>query len=287
MDTRRDKGFTLVELVVVIVLSSIVVSFMAMFIAGPVQSYTDQARRGELVDLAEGALRRVARDIRRALPNSVRITSAGSVIALEMLNTVDGVRYREQPPPNDPDKQLDFAGADGAFNSVGTFTGIAKPFTSISHYLSVYNVGVPGANAYELANVITPPGTQIDIDADATPGEDNISMSPPFQFAYGSPGQRVFLLDGPVSYLCDLNNGTLKRYSGYSISVSQSDRDSAGELIAAGAVDTLVSNQLASCNIAYVPGTSQRAGLVSLQFSVAADGETVSLLHQVHVSNVP
>lgn len=284
---RNVNGFTLIELVVVIVLSTIVVSFMAMFIAGPVQAYTDQARRAELVDLAEGALRRVARDVRRALPNSVRVTTSGSVVALEMLNTVDGVRYREQPPPDDPDKQLDFAAADNAFNSVGAFTGISKPFSSTDHYLSVYNVGVTGADAYELANVITPPGTQIDIDADAAPGEDNIVMSPPFRFAYGSPAQRIFLLDGPLSYLCDLSTGTLTRYSGYDITASHSDRDSAAELSAAGAASTLVSDQLSACNIAYAPGTSQRAGLVSLQLGIADVGETISLLHQVHVNNVP
>lgn len=284
---RNVNGFTLIELVVVIVLSTIVVSFMAMFIAGPVQAYTDQARRAELVDLAEGALRRVARDVRRALPNSVRVTTSGSVVALEMLNTVDGVRYREQPPPDDPDKQLDFAAADNAFNSVGAFTGISKPFSSTGYYLSVYNVGVTGADAYELANVITPPGTQIDIDADAAPGEDNIVMSPPFRFAYGSPAQRIFLLDGPLSYLCDLSTGTFTRYSGYNITASHSDRDSAAELSAAGAASTLVSDQLSACNIAYAPGTSQRAGLVSLQLGIADVGETISLLHQVHVNNVP
>lgn len=284
---RSAKGFTLIELVVVIVLSTIVVSFMAMFIAGPVRAYTDQARRGELVDLAEGALRRVARDVRRALPNSVRVTTSGSVVALEMLNTVDGVRYREQPPPDDPDKQLDFAAADSAFNSVGVFTGISKPFSSSSHYLSVYNVGVAGADAYELANVITPPGTQIDIDADAIPGEDNVTLSPAFRFAYGSPAQRIFLLDGPLTYLCDVGAGTLTRYSGYSIAALQSDRDSAAELTAAGAAGTLVSDQVAACSIAYAPGTSQRAGLVSMQLGISDIGETISLLHQVHVNNVP
>ena len=284
---RNVNGFTLIELVVVIVLSAIVVSFMAMFVAGPVRAYMDQVRRGELVDLAESSLRRIARDVRRALPNSVRVTASGSVVALETLNTVDGVRYREQPPPDDPAKQLDFSAVDSAFNSVGTFTGISKPFSSTAHYLSVYNVGVPGADAYELANVITPPGTQIDIDADTVAGEDNVIMSPAFRFAYGSPERRIFLLDGPLSYLCDLSAGTLTRYSGYNITASQSDRDSAAELIAAGATDTLVADQLTSCNIAYAPGTSHRAGLVSLQLAVADAGETISLLHQVHVNNVP
>lgn len=283
----NEKGFTLIELVVVIVLSTIVVSFMAMFIVVPVQGYVDQVRRAELVDVAENSLSRIARDIHRALPNSIRVTSSGSVVALEMINTVDGVRYREQPPPDDGTKQLNFSAADDAFNSVGVFTGVSKPFSSSSHYLSVYNVGVPGANAYELANVITPPGTQINIDTDAIAGEDNVTLSPAFQFAYGSPARRIFLVDGPLSYLCDLSAGTLTRYWGYSITGSQSNRDSAAELVAAGASDTLVADHVSACSIAYAPGTSQRAGLVTLQLAVTDTAETISLLHQVHVNNAP
>lgn len=282
-----SRGFTLIELVITIALSAIVVSFMAVFISGPVEAYAAQSRRAELVDLAENSLRRIARDIRRALPNSVRLNSAGSVVALEMLNTVDGARYRDRPPPGDPSKRLQFAMPDGAFNSVGGFRNITRPFSSNTHYLSIYNVGVPGADAYELANVITTPGTQIDIDADAIPGEDNIRISPAFKFAFASPDQRVFLIDSAVTYLCDFAAGTLVRYSGYAITSDQTDRDSSTELLAAGAEATLVANRVNSCSMSYAPGTSQRAGLVTIALDVADTGESVSLLHQVHVDNVP
>jgi len=284
---RVQKGFTLVELVITITLTTIVVSFMAMFISGPVRAYNDQGRRAELVDLAENSLRRIARDIRHALPNSVRVSASGSVVALELLNTVDGVRYRDRPPPGSPAERLQFASPDDAFNSVGSFTNITRPFSSTAHYLSIYNVGVPGANAYELANVITPPGTQIDIDADAIPGEDNVRISPAFRFAFPSPGQRVFLVDGAVTYLCDTSIGTLVRYSGYAITPDQSDRNSDAELLAAGASSTLITNRVNACDMGYAPGTAQRAGLVSMSLAVADTGETVSLLHQVHVDNVP
>ncbi len=287
LNTGSMRGFTLVELVVTIALSAIVVGFMTVFIAGPVASYTDQSRRAELVDLAENSLRRIARDIRRALPNSVRVDASGSVIALELLSTADGARYRDRPPPGDPSKRLQFSAADDAFNSIGGFRNISQPFSSNSHYLSIYNVGVPGADAYELANVITPPGTQIDIDADAIPGEDNVRLSPAFQFAFASPGQRIFLVDGPVSYLCDGAAGTLVRYANYSIAPDQADRNSAAELLSAGADATVVANRISSCSIDYAPGTAQRAGLVSIALAVTDTGETVSLLHQVHVDNVP
>jgi MSHA biogenesis protein MshO len=287
MNRTGSCGFTLVELVITIALSTIVVGFMAIFISGPVESYTDQSRRAALVDLAENSLRRIARDIHRALPNSVRVNLSGSVVALELLTTVDGARYRDRPPPGNPSKRLQFSAPDDAFNSVGRFPNITRPFSSNSHYLSIYNVGVPGANAYELSNVITPPGTQIDINADATPGEDNVRLSPAFKFSFASPGQRMFLVDGPATYLCDSAAGTLMRYSGYAIASDQNDRNSDAELLAAGADATLVANRVSSCGMTYAPGTSQRAGLVSIALAVTDAGETVSLLHQVHVDNVP
>lgn len=283
----RSGGFTLIELVITIVLTGIVVGFVATFITAPVKGYTDQVRRAELVDRADGTLRRMRRDIHRALPNSIRVTSSGARVALELLGTVDGVRYRAAPPPADPDRQLDFSVADNAFNAVGGFTRIALPFSSTSHYLSIYNVGVPGADAYELANVITPAGTQIDIDADSVAGEDNVSISPSFRFAFSSPRQRVFLVDGPVTWLCDTAAGSLRRYAGYTIAASQSARDSDGELTGAGAASTLVARDVAACSFDYTAGVAERAGLVSLQIGLARDGEAITLLEQVHVNNAP
>ena len=284
--TTAERGFTLIELVVTLVITAVVVSFMAMFISAPIQGFTDQARRSRLVDAADTSLRRMGRDVRRALPNSVRTTTNAGVVALEMLSTVDGGRYRRDAPGSAL-QILDFSTADGSFDVVAPFTQVPKPFSSTSHYLAIYNVGVPGADAYELANVITPPGTTITIDADGATGEDRVTMSPPFRFAYGSPTQRVYLVDGPITYLCDPVAGTLMRYSGYSIATNQSARDSHGELIGAGATASLMANQVAGCAFTYTPGTAERAGLVSLQIAVQSQGETISLLSQVHVDNVP
>lgn len=282
----RQAGFTLVELVIVIVLSSIVVGFMSLFVSGPVEGFMSQSRRAALVDSADGALRRIGRDVRRALPNSIRTTSVGGVAALELLGTVDGARYRSQPPGG-PEQILDLTAADDSFDAVAPFTQVQKPFRSTAYYLAIYNVGVPGADAYELANVITPAGTEIAIDADGATGEDRVTITPAFRFAYDSPTRRVYLVDGPVTYLCNPLAGTLMRYSGYTIAASQGARATHGDLLAAGATASLMANRIASCAFTYTPGTAERAGLVSLRFTVSAQGERVALVSQVHVDNVP
>ena len=267
-------------------ISMIVVGFVSLFISGPVQGFTDQARRARLVDAADTALKRIGRDVRRGLPNSVRTSVSAGVAALEVLSTVDGARYRSQPPGTAA-QMLDFATADSSFDAIGPFTQIAKPFSSTTHYLAIYNVGVLGADAYELANVITPAGTQVDIAVDGATGEDRVTLAPPFRFAYESPTQRVFLVDGPITYLCDPIAQTLIRYQGYSIAANQAARDSHGELLAAGAATSLMATGITGCAFTYTPGTAERAGLVTLQFAVSAQGESISLLSQVHVDNVP
>jgi MSHA biogenesis protein MshO len=282
----HHTGFTLIELVITLAIAAVVVSFMSLFISGSVKGFTDQTRRTRLVDSADAALQRMSRDVRRALPNSLRTTVSGAVVALEVLSTADGARYRAQPPGTAA-QVLDFTAADSSFNVLGPFTQIVKPFSSTSQYLAIYNVGVPGADAYELANVITPAGTQINIQTDGVTGEDRVTLSPAFRFTYPSPIQRVFLVDGPVSYLCDTAAGTLTRYQGYSIAASQANRATDAQLRGAGANASLMTNQLTGCTFSYTQGTAERGGLLALKLTVGSQGESVSLLSQVHVENVP
>jgi MSHA biogenesis protein MshO len=280
----RARGFTLIELVITIAVGSAVVAFMALFIVTPMSTYTAQTRRAMLVDAADSALRFIGRDLRAALPNSVRVSASGSVTALELLATADGARYQSGPLSN-PALALDLTAADGAFATTVPFTQVTLPWTSSAYFLSIYNVGVPGANAYEMANVITPAGTTITISAGATANQNLVTLSPAFQFAFGSPGQRVFLVSGPVSYLCDTAAATLTRYSGYTIASAQPA--SAAALNAAGASAALVASNVAGCQFVLSAGTAQRNGLATLTLQITQSGESVQLLHEVNVVNAP
>jgi MSHA biogenesis protein MshO len=280
-----SRGFTLVELVITIVVGSVVVAFMALFIVTPVSGYMAQTRRATLVDEADGALRFMGRDIKSALPNSVRVTTSGTVTAVEFLATLDGARYVDGGPLSNPALALDFTTAATAFSTAVPFSQITLPWTSSSAYLVIYNVGVPGANAYQMANVITPAGTTINIAAGSTANQDLVTLSPGFQFAYESPEKRVYLVSGPVSYLCDTSAGTLTRYSGYTITSSQAV--SAAALTAAGATASQVTADVASCTFTYSTATATRNALVELSMKFTNTGETVQLLYEVQLVNSP
>ena len=268
---RHLRGFTLVELIMVIVITGIIATMISVFIRDPIDSYMDLTRRAELVDAAESALRQMARDIRRALPNSVRCSpncAAGTEI--ELINTVQGARYRSASPGGAA-KVLNFNAADNSFNVLGQFLPTG---TLSGHHLVIYNLGVPGADAYNFDSVISPAGN-ITIANDTVPptnDEQTVTLAVPHQFAFESPRQRIFLVDGALTYKCE--GGGLNRYGVYPIG---------GGPGAAVPVTTHVS----ACSFSYTAGTATRAGLVTLSLTITDGGESVQLLHQVHVDNTP
>lgn len=290
----RHQGFTLIELVVVIAVTGIVAGLVSSFSARPLLAYVDVSRRAELVDAGDGALRRAGRDLRRALPNSIRVSAGGETV--ELLHVVDGGRYRAVPGVNiatgedhtPPGDVLEFGG-DASFNILGRFGELAFSYgvpLAPGHRVAIYPTGSGvWSDAATAANpgVITPGATGITIADDTD--EDQLLLSSTFQFAFGSPRRRLYLVDGPITYLCALGAGTLTRYSGYGPTVAQPTDPLAAPL--SGANAAVLATGVSACSFTYTPGTAQRAGLVTVDLTLARAGEQVRLFHEVHVVNVP
>jgi MSHA biogenesis protein MshO len=133
--------------------------------------------------------------------------------------------------------------------------------------------------------VITPAGTTITISAGAAANQNLVTLAPAFQFSFGSPEKRVYLVSGPVSYLCDTSAGTLTRYSGYAI--RSAEPIAAAAFSGAGTTSALVASNVTSCNFAYTPGTAQRNALTTLEIQITQSGESVQLVNEVQVVNAP
>src|SRR3990172_10428805 len=157
MMRRAQEGFTLVEMIMVIVITGIIGGIVAVFLKAPVQQYMDVARRADMTDIADTALRRITRDLHLALPNSVRVTGAcagaGWTCFIEFLPTTGGGRYRADidatddvcPGGNADDDILSFTAADTCFE---VLSAMPMPPPNAGDQIVVYNLGIVGADAY-------------------------------------------------------------------------------------------------------------------------------------------
>lgn len=271
----RQRGFTLIEASIVIVVMGVVAAAAAMFLRHPVEAYIDQARRADLSDAADTALRRMARDIQRALPNSVRVDASGKVI--EFLPIQAAGRYRAE---TDPAGGADFfdptSSTDGSFEVLGPAVSVVA-----GDQLVIYNLGLAGADAYAGSNRrgILTPGAVTNIGYSLAAG----------QFPFASPSNRFQVVRTPVTYRCvDVagGGGAITRYEGYAIQAAQPLDASVPPLSSAPNAAVLV-DKVARCSFAYAPAVSQRNGLLTARVTLEAGGESVSLLHQIHVDNSP
>lgn len=272
-------GFTLVELVLVIALAGVVAVMISAVLSRPLQGFVDQCRRAELTDQAATALNRMAREIRAAVPNSVRESANG----LDFLPMHEVGRYQGgldahgalQDPPT----------CDTTPCHISMDTKLDATRVAESRWLVIYNIGaesggipVAGQNlwAYQDAGVVTPPGARFELDVTGSPQRLAVKDAADFRFAFASPQRRLFLAREAVRYRCDLATGVLWREIFDTLDLTKPH-----------ATRAPLADGVSSCNFTYQPGTHARQSLVTLRLSLSKGGETISLVQQVHVDNAP
>jgi hypothetical protein len=132
---------------------------------------------------------------------------------------------------------------------------------------------------------MTPANRTIKLSGDG-PSEDTITITPAFTFAPGSPRNRIYLVKRPVTYLCNETAGTLQRFSGYTIAASQTARNTAAKLTAAGASVSLVARDLKSCAFSVLAANASHGQIVTIKMTVTRDGEQTSIFHQAAVDQL-
>jgi MSHA biogenesis protein MshO len=275
---HASAGFTLIEMVIVMVITGIIAGVVAQFIVQPVLGYLATVKRTQMVDNSDLALRRIGRDLRIALPNSVRVNASGQ--SLELITTSSGGRYATQGSG-----ALAFGTTATSFNLVGPAMTLGS-----SQNLVFYNLGptVPDANAYADNSSA---GTQATSNRrTATNGAGlatTITMSSVAGLPVGdfAPPYRVLAVDQPVTYRCNLSAGTLTRYWNYGFLATQPDPPTGGS-------SAVLASGLTACKFS-VQGTlvAARAAIVNLALTLSATTtsgtENVAMNHAVFVSNLP
>ncbi len=289
----RQRGFTLVEAIVVMVVTGILAGIMVLFIRQPVQNYVDAAGRADMSDVADLALRRITRELHGALPNSMRVTTIGSATLLEFIPTkAGGVYLAAEDDAGTP--VLDFVNANLSFKVVSDWP--AAPYNIVANpanpdYVVVYNLGpgYAGADAYASA-----PSAR---NRSQVSGVDSVNQIISMQdnpFAVGaagvpnaSPTHRFNIVKQPVTFSCAPNAVTgvpeLRRYWNYGFQAAQIDPATLANS------NALLASYVSNCSFSYGNTINLQHGLISLSLSVgrANSTELVQLAQQVNVENTP
>jgi MSHA biogenesis protein MshO len=274
---RRVHGFTLVELVVVIMITGIMAASIAVFFVPAINAYFDTRRRAELTDIADTALRRMARDVRRAVPNSIRIPNAQ---CFELVPTISGGLYRRAIDTVHADSDpLDTTTKDDSFDVLSPLA--VAPVKGDFVVIGNQN----GGDVYAAASP-----TRGEVDAWTSPpapggadvGVGRIKLKDLTQFPAGYDGGRFQVVaagEQSVFYICDGAGNLLRLVRAFT--PDYPDDCPVGGVVLATNVD--------ACQFVYDPnqGATQQSGFVWMRIELLAGGERMALSHGAHVSNVP
>lgn len=279
----------MMEMVIVISIMGIVGVMIAMMAGRQMEGYVALSRRAALVASGGAVITHLERDIRNALPNSVRIS--GTV--LELIPVLQTLRYREADSSLANSDRLDFSVADARFQLLGSLASLPVGARLVIYNTSLLNGSAPlaGMNIYGAASggpsppagahVVTPSGTAFAIAHDAT--GDFITLTPGHQFALASPQKRMYVVTTALAYRCDTAARVITRYRNYGIQTSQPV--TAAQFTALGATSGRVASRVSACSFSYQTGAAQQSALVTIHLTLEDAGESIDLLHQIHVDN--
>jgi MSHA biogenesis protein MshO len=281
---NRQYGFTLVEMIMVIVITGIIGGMVAVFLKAPIDQYIAVGRRAALTDIADTAIRRMARDVRTAAPNSVRVAGCGANPCVEYLPTRDGGRYRAAQDCTGActGNVLNFGVSDGSFDIIGTANFASNDYIVVGSTQSDGNPPYDQTAAGVLRLYTGAAGSQTTVTYTNTA----------FPVWAELPSQRFDVVDGAqraVTYACVGTFGTLDanqngqaslvRYWNYGFNTTQVNPPAGGQ-------SAILADKVSACTIDYAL-PNQRFGLLAVRLTLTSGGESVSLYNEIHVNNAP
>lgn len=263
----RAHGYSLVELVIVIVILGIIGVGLFSIYTTSIRQYIDASRRAEMTASARLALERISRELRNALPNSVRVSSDGNCV--EFRPVLTAAVYAELPISN-PASSL----TASAFTlPAGSWAVSVMPLqTSDGVNSDMYGsaplttVGITAVSAPDASNLVT------------------VSLAAAHQFPRTSPSRRLYVVGGASSF-CITAGGQLRRYSSYSSTVNQPPLGSlgSGDLLA----ENISPGDSSAPVFRYFPGSLERNAVLDISLLLRVGDESLRYAHEVQIRNVP
>ncbi len=287
----RMRGFTLVELILVIVLLGIMATATTAYLGLGARMYSEVNAREQLLAQSRFAIERLTRELRGATPNSIRLKrdeSANAYQCIEYVPFVFSGVYTDAGFDGVEKNYVDVVSSRdlGAENLSGAQRLVIYP----RHNDDIYLVGKDTqASLLKVAPFVDT------TNPDASNHSARLALSSPAAypniddhvFPRRSPEQRFYLTTAPVSYC--LVNKELLRYAGYGYANSQ---PVPSDFAAGGVTGILMAEGIA--NLAgeavfrYSGPSLTRNSVVNLLLHFELQGQDDTFFnHEVHLANVP
>lgn len=266
------KGFTLIELVLVIIILAIVSLGVTNFVSSGAQIFVDVTERTQLVSESRFATERLNREIRNAVPNSVRVSGNGSTRhCIEFMPIKWSSFYLDIPVAPESTDQIDVVkwGGLDAYE-------FAEDDIMIVYPTSPFDVYTDTGKTQLLSE-----------ESDGDPGVTELEFDSNVQFATDSPSSRFYVYSTPVSYCVE--NRQLRRYANYAIQATQPLGLTNGVLMAENLTNSLsdTAGEGSEDPFRLTEASLTRTASVLMLLRFERDGESVIFNNEVQVPNVP
>ncbi len=199
-----QQGFSLVELIIVIVITSIIAVASTGFIVNTAKGLNDISRRAALANNLRTSLSKITMQLKNSLAGSARVSTGKGYQCLEMLPIRARSFYLHAP-----------------LHSKSTDLQAVSLDKKVLGMRAVLNT----ATNQQIYRELTNPASQTvstTISRQSTPQKNaitDLTFSQAMQFKQASKQQKIYYIDTPVSYCIEKTN--LFRYTNYRVSSQQ------------------------------------------------------------------
>ena len=279
---NKQQGFTLIEMITVIVLLGVISVGIAHFFNFAAQTFVNASERDQLISSARFSVERLNRELRSALPNSARVLNISGAHCLEFVPIVATATYLDLSNAN-PVDEIEVI----EFNEINQQPQQSYDCVSCNDNLIIY----PLSNDDVYADPTQTSGqlfslSSVDKTTSGNPDIWLLKLANTVTIEQLSPTDRFYIVNQVVRY-CE-ENSELSRITDYNLS-------DLFEQLTNNVKPTINSTKVLMAENVSVEFKVDDATLyrnsivqVKLTFSRPSDSdESVSFNHEIHISNTP
>lgn len=261
---KTTKGFTLVELVTVIVVLGVLATGVSKFLAFGSRIFAEASSRDVLISSARFAIERLNRELRHAAPNSIEIINGINSSCLIFTPILGSTIYFDLPvSPEVGASMVEIAPFNTDSFSTAT-TAIVYPLT-----IDEYDAASDKNHVFDFVDESTTPHWELNFSGNVL-------------FEVDSPTQRLFFYGNTTSYCVEAGN--LYRYSGGDNQALMAE-NLVNYVDAEG--DAYDDSDDVTDAYSVIDSTQLRNSTVQIQLLFELNAESITFNNEVQIPNVP